>query len=43
MGGANEPQPIEPVVASPKGALMQRYALVEWTPAVGDMAEIDQT
>lgn len=33
---------IEPVVASPKGAVMQRYALVEGTPAVGNMAEIDQ-
>lgn len=29
---------IEPVVASPKGAVMQRYALVEGTPAVGDMS-----
>ena len=28
---------IEPVVASPKGAVMQRYALVEGTPGVGDM------
>ncbi|MFS2087182.1 dihydrofolate reductase family protein [Paenarthrobacter nicotinovorans] len=33
---------IEPVVASPKGAVMQRYALVEGTPGVGNMAEIDQ-
>ncbi|WP_144662429.1 dihydrofolate reductase family protein [Paenarthrobacter nicotinovorans] len=33
---------IEPVVASPKGAVMQRYALVEGTPDVGNMAEIDQ-
>jgi len=32
---------IEPVVASPKGAVMQRYALVEGTPGVGDMTEID--
>jgi dihydrofolate reductase len=28
---------IEPVVASPHGAVMQRYALEEGTPAVGDM------
>ncbi|WP_431230286.1 dihydrofolate reductase family protein [Paenarthrobacter nicotinovorans] len=33
---------VEPVVASPKGAVMQRYALVEGTPGVGNMAEIDQ-
>ncbi|BCW39602.1 dihydrofolate reductase [Arthrobacter sp. StoSoilB3] len=33
---------IEPVVASPKGAVMQRYALVEGAPGVGNMAEIDQ-
>ncbi|MFE4082271.1 dihydrofolate reductase family protein [Paenarthrobacter sp. YIM B13468] len=33
-------QLIEPVVASPKGAVMQRYALVEGTPGVGDMTEI---
>jgi len=33
---------IEPVIASPKGAVMQRYALVDGTPAVGNMAEIDQ-
>jgi dihydrofolate reductase len=33
---------IEPVVASPKGAVMQRYAVVEGTPAVGNMAETDQ-
>ncbi|WP_284974270.1 dihydrofolate reductase family protein [Arthrobacter sp. efr-133-TYG-104] len=33
---------IEPVIASPKGAVMQRYALVEGTPKVGDMAETDQ-
>ncbi|MDD7836417.1 dihydrofolate reductase family protein [Paenarthrobacter sp. AB444] len=33
---------IEPVVASPKGAVMQRYAVVEGTPGVGNMAEIDQ-
>jgi dihydrofolate reductase len=29
---------IEPVVASPKGAVMQRYELADGTPAVGDMA-----
>jgi dihydrofolate reductase len=28
---------IEPVVASPNGAVMQRYALAEGTPDVGDM------
>jgi dihydrofolate reductase len=28
---------IEPVVTSPHGAVMQRYALEEGTPAVGDM------
>ncbi|MDR6685779.1 dihydrofolate reductase [Arthrobacter sp. 1088] len=33
-------QLIEPVIASPKGAVMQRYALVEGTPGVGDMTEI---
>ncbi|QGH69694.1 dihydrofolate reductase family protein [Pseudactinotalea sp. HY158] len=33
---------LEPVVASPKGAIMQRYALREGTPEVGDMAELDQ-
>ncbi|BCW83347.1 hypothetical protein NicSoilE8_10200 [Arthrobacter sp. NicSoilE8] len=32
-------QLIEPVVASPKGAVMQRYALVEGTPGVGDMTK----
>ncbi|MEV7605130.1 dihydrofolate reductase family protein [Paenarthrobacter sp. NPDC089322] len=32
---------IEPVVASPKGAVMQRYALVEGTPGVGDMSAGD--
>ena len=31
---------LEPVVASPKGAVMQRYAMVEGTPGVGDMTEI---
>ncbi|CAN7465027.1 dihydrofolate reductase family protein [Arthrobacter sp. LjRoot78] len=29
---------IEPVLASPKGAVLQRYALAEGTPGVGDMA-----
>lgn len=29
---------IEPVIASPKGAVMQRYALVDGTPGVGDMS-----
>ena len=29
---------IEPVVASPKGAVLQRYALADGTPGVGDMS-----
>jgi dihydrofolate reductase len=33
---------IEPVIASPKGAVMQRYSLAEGTPAVGDMSAVDQ-
>ncbi|MET1064112.1 MAG: dihydrofolate reductase family protein [Arthrobacter sp.] len=33
---------IEPVVVSPKGAVLQRYALAEGTPEVGDMAAVDQ-
>ena len=33
---------IEPVVASPKGAVMQRYALADGTPGVGDMSAVDQ-
>lgn len=33
---------IEPVVASPKGAVLQRYALAEGTPGVGDMSAVDQ-
>lgn len=33
---------LEPVVASPKGAVLQRYALAEGTPGVGDMSAIDQ-
>jgi hypothetical protein len=33
---------IGPVVASPKGAVMQRYALAEGTPGVGDMSAVVQ-
>ena len=33
---------IEPVVASPKGAVLQRYALADGTPGVGDMSALDQ-
>jgi dihydrofolate reductase len=33
---------IEPVVASPKGAVLQRYALADGTPGVGDMSAGDQ-
>jgi dihydrofolate reductase len=33
---------IEPVIASPKGAVMQRYALADGTPGVGDMSARDQ-
>jgi dihydrofolate reductase len=33
---------IEPVIASPKGAVLQRYSLAEGTPAVGDMSAVDQ-
>ncbi|WP_026554771.1 dihydrofolate reductase family protein [Arthrobacter sp. 35W] len=33
---------IEPVVASPSGAVFQRYELAEGTPATGDMSAIDQ-
>lgn len=33
-------QLIEPVVASPKGAVIQRYSLVDGTPGVGDMTEM---
>jgi dihydrofolate reductase len=33
---------IEPVIASPKGAVLQRYALAEGTPGVGDMSAVDQ-
>lgn len=29
---------IEPVIASPKGAVLQRYALTEGTPGFGDMS-----
>jgi dihydrofolate reductase len=32
---------IEPVVVSPKGAVLQRYALAEGTPGVGDMSEVE--
>ncbi|MFF1876964.1 dihydrofolate reductase family protein [Leifsonia sp. NPDC058230] len=31
---------IEPAVTSPKGAVMQRYALADGTPGVGDMAAV---
>jgi hypothetical protein len=33
---------IEPVVASPKGAVLQRYALADGTPGVGDMSAGNQ-
>ena len=33
---------IEPVLASPKGAVLQRYALADGTPGVGDMPAVDQ-
>ncbi|WP_442854236.1 dihydrofolate reductase family protein [Arthrobacter sp. Soil762] len=33
---------IEPVVASPKCAVLQRYALADGTPGVGDMSASDQ-
>ena len=33
---------IEPVVASPMGAVLQRYALADGTPGVGDMSVGDQ-
>ncbi|MGO4190250.1 dihydrofolate reductase family protein [Arthrobacter sp. YAF17] len=33
---------IEPVVASPMGAVLQRYALADGTPGVGDMSAGDQ-
>jgi dihydrofolate reductase len=33
---------IEPVVTSPKGAVLQRYALADGTPGVGDMSAGDQ-
>jgi dihydrofolate reductase len=33
---------IEPVVASPKGAVLQRYALADGTPGVGDMSDVDR-
>lgn len=34
-------QLIAPVIASPKGAVMLRYGLLDGTPAVGDMGERD--
>ena len=33
---------VEPVVASPKGAVMQRYELADGTPGVGDMSADDR-
>ncbi|MFF1384307.1 dihydrofolate reductase family protein [Arthrobacter sp. NPDC058288] len=33
---------IEPVVASPKGAVLQRYAIADGTPGVGDMSAAEQ-
>jgi dihydrofolate reductase len=33
---------VEPVVASPKGAVMLRYALADGTPGVGDMSDGDR-
>lgn len=33
---------LEPVVTSPRGAVQQRYALAEGTPAVGDMSARDE-
>ncbi|WP_426225175.1 dihydrofolate reductase family protein [Pseudarthrobacter sp. DSP2-3-2b1] len=33
---------IEPVIASPNGAVLQRYTLADGTPGVGDMSAIDQ-
>lgn len=33
---------IEPVVVSPKGAVLQRYSLADGTPEVGDMSAVDQ-
>jgi dihydrofolate reductase len=33
---------VEPVVASPKGAVMQRYELADGTPGVGDMSTGDR-
>lgn len=34
---------VEPVVTSPTGAVMQRYALVDGIPGVGDMSARDRT
>jgi dihydrofolate reductase len=33
---------VEPVVASPKGAVMQRYELADGTPGIGDMSAGDR-
>ncbi|MET4093255.1 hypothetical protein ABIB51_000159 [Arthrobacter sp. UYCu712] len=33
---------IEPVVASPKGAVLHRYALADGTPGVGDISAAEQ-
>ncbi|SDC98422.1 dihydrofolate reductase family protein [Rhodococcus tukisamuensis] len=33
---------VEPVVSSPKGAVLLRYALADGTPGVGDMSAVDQ-
>ncbi|MDJ0356595.1 dihydrofolate reductase family protein [Paenarthrobacter sp. PH39-S1] len=33
---------MEPAVASPKGAVLRRYALADGTPGVGDMSVVDQ-
>jgi dihydrofolate reductase len=33
---------VEPVVASPNGAVMLRYALADGTPGVGDMSAVDR-
>jgi dihydrofolate reductase len=33
---------VEPAVTSPKGAVLQRYALADGTPGVGDMSAVDR-
>ncbi|MCU1518553.1 MAG: deaminase [Pseudarthrobacter sp.] len=33
---------IEPVIPSPSGAVLQRYALADGTPGTGDMSAVDQ-